>query len=61
MRTVISFLGICVIALGAYWILQGLNLIPGGYATGQVSSTVRGAGTLVAGAAILLLFIGNRR
>jgi hypothetical protein len=61
MRTILSFFCVCVIALGVYWILQGLNFLPGGYASGQISSTVRGAGTLVAGAVIMLLINGNRR
>jgi hypothetical protein len=60
-RTLFSFLCVCVIALGVYWILQGLNFLPGSYATGQISSTVRGVGTLVAGSVILLLANGNRR
>lgn len=61
MRTAISFICFGVIALGAYWILQGLNFLPGGYAYGQISSTVRGVGTLVVGSVILLLANGNRR
>jgi hypothetical protein len=61
MRTFISFLCCCVIALGVYWILQGLNFLPGSYGTGQVSGTVRGVGTMVAGSVILLLINGNRR
>jgi hypothetical protein len=61
MRTLISFLCCCVIALGVIWILQGLNILPGSYMTGQISWTVRGVGAMVAGSVILLMINGNRR
>jgi len=44
---------------GAVWILQGINILPGSFMTGQIEWAVYGTLTLAAGIALLL--IGRRR
>jgi hypothetical protein len=45
--------------LGCVWILQGINVLPGSFMTGQRKWAVNGA--LLAGAALVLLVFANRR
>ena len=45
--------------LGVIWFLQGINVLPGSFMTGQVEWAVFGAIAVVAGIAILMA--ANRR
>jgi len=45
--------------IGCVWILQGINVLPGSFMTGQTKWAVYGAAVLVAG--IGLLIAANRR
>lgn len=60
MRILISIFCACMIAMGAIWILQGLNILQGTYMYGQNVLVWRGAGLAVAGIVILVL-IGSKR
>jgi hypothetical protein len=55
MRIVGNILGCCLIAMGALWILQGVNILPGSFMTGQMVWAFRGAGTASAGVLVLVL------
>lgn len=55
MRLVLRILAILLIAVGIIWILQGINVLPGSFMTGQIQWAWRGALAAVAGLAILLL------
>ena len=44
--------------MGIIWILQGVNILPGSFMTGQIVWAWRGAACAVAGA--LLLIFANR-
>jgi hypothetical protein len=59
MRIFLNILGVLLIAIGAIWILQGVNILPGSFMTGQIVWAYRGAAAAVVG--ILLLFLANRR
>ena len=48
------------IALGIVWILQGINVLPGSFMTGQIQWAWRG-GALAAIGICLLLFLLRRR
>lgn len=53
MKLVGSIIAIVVAALGAVWMLQGLNVIGGSFMTGQSTWSYIGAICLVAGLAAL--------
>jgi hypothetical protein len=36
MRTILNILGILMILMGAIWFLQGINILPGSFMTGQI-------------------------
>ena len=59
MRRVLRVLAILLIVIGTIWILQGINVLPGSFMTGQIQWAYRGAIAAIAG--VLLLVVGKRR
>jgi uncharacterized membrane protein HdeD (DUF308 family) len=52
-------IGALLILTGLVWILQGINILPGSFMTGQIRWAYYGALTLLGG--ILLIVIARRR
>lgn len=59
MRIIANIAGVLLLIVGCVWFLQGINVLPGSFMTGQTKWAVYGALSLVAGIALLIL--GNRR
>jgi hypothetical protein len=59
MRIALNILSACLIAMGVIWILQGVNILPGSFMTGQIVWAWRGAGAAALG--LLLLVLVNRK
>ena len=59
MRVVLNILGVLCLLLGCVWILQGINILPGSFMTGQTKWAIYGGLLVVAG--IALLTSANRR
>lgn len=59
MKIVLRILGFLLIALGVVWILQGVNILPGSFMTGQIQWAWRGG--IVAVVGVLLLVAAKRR
>ena len=59
MRIVFNVLGGLLLLAGGVWFLQGINILPGSFMTGQTKWAVYGGLLMVAG--IGLLFLANRR
>jgi uncharacterized membrane protein HdeD (DUF308 family) len=59
MRIVMIVAGVLCLLLGCVWILQGINILPGSFMTGQTKWAIYGA--LLAIIGIGLLFSANRR
>lgn len=53
MRIFLKLLGSVLAILGGIWILQGINLLPGSFMTGQLQWAAYGALALAVGAALL--------
>jgi hypothetical protein len=49
MRTMLIVVGALLVFVGAVWFLQGINVLPGSFMTGQVQWAVYGAIAFVAG------------
>jgi len=60
MRIALNILGTCLIAIGMIWILQGVNILPGSFMTGQVVWAWRGAASAAAGL-LLLVWVNRKR
>jgi LPXTG-motif cell wall-anchored protein len=59
MRIVMIVAGVLCLLLGCVWILQGINILPGSFMTGQMKWAVYGGLLLLAGAGVLV--VANRR
>jgi hypothetical protein len=59
MRVVIRIVAVLLIAIGCIWFLQGVNVLPGSFMTGQIRWAVYGGIAVVVG--IGLLFAAKRR
>ena len=59
MRIALSIAGILFLLVGCVWILQGINILPGSFMTGQTKWAVYGG--IVAVAGVGLLISANRR
>jgi uncharacterized membrane protein HdeD (DUF308 family) len=59
MRILSNLLGALFLVAGCVWILQGINVLPGSFMTGQPKWAVYGA--LLAIVGVALLFSANRR
>ena len=59
MRIVLNVLGVLCFLIGGVWILQGINILPGSFMTGQTKWAVYGGLLLAVG--LGLLIAANRR
>jgi uncharacterized membrane protein HdeD (DUF308 family) len=59
MRIVLNIVAVLCILVGCIWLLQGMNILPGSFMTGQPKWAVYGCILLVVG--IALLIAANRR
>lgn len=53
MYLILKIIGGCLMLAGAVWFLQGINIIPGSFMTGQIEWAVYGGMAFVAGAGLL--------
>ena len=51
--------GVLALLMGAIWVLQGTNVLPGSFMTGQIRWAVYGAIAIVLG--VMLLVRANRQ
>ena len=58
MRLLLNVVGAVLALLGVVWILQGINVLPGTFMTGQIKWAYYGAIALVAGC--VMLFAAKR-
>ena len=58
MKAAGNVFGVILILVGCIWVLQGVNILPGSFMTGQMKWAAYGAIAIVIGIALLLM---NRR
>jgi LPXTG-motif cell wall-anchored protein len=59
MKIFLNIVSVLLILMGGVWFLQGINVLPGSFMTGQTQWAVYGGIALIAG--IGLLVFANRR
>jgi hypothetical protein len=59
MRITLNIVAILGFLMGSVWFLQGINILPGSFMTGQIEWAVYG--TLLLLGAVALLIYANRR
>ena len=55
MRIAMMVAGVLLLFVGCVWILQGINVLPGSFMTGQTKWAVIGAITLLVGIVLIVL------
>jgi hypothetical protein len=58
-KIVFNIIAVLVVLMGITWFLQGINILPGSFMTGQKQWAINGGVTVVIG--LVLLWIFNRR
>ncbi len=61
MNNGLRILAILLIFTGVIWILQGINLLPGSFMTGQIEWAVYGSITVVIGLALIFFARRSKR
>ena len=59
MKTVLTTVGILLTLMGSIWFLQGINVLPGSFMTGQIEWAVYGVIAIAGG--IGLILVARRR
>jgi len=59
MKIVLNIIGVLLALMGAVWFLQGINVLPGSFMTGQTQWAIYGVITVIIGVALLVY--ANRR
>lgn len=59
MRILLNVVGIVLVFFGGVWFLQGINVLPGSFMTGQIKWAVYGGIAFVAG--VIVLIWANRK
>lgn len=59
MKLALSILGVLLVLAGGVWFLQGINILPGSFMTGNPQWSINGGIAMVLGAG--LLWFANRR
>ena len=61
MRVALNVIGILLMLVGAVWFLQGINVLPGSFMTGQTQWAIYGGVTFLGGVVAFLLARRRRR
>lgn len=59
MKIVLDIIGVLLILGGGIWFLQGINVLPGSFMTGQIQWAINGGIAVVVG--VILLAVANLR
>lgn len=59
MRIVWNIVGAILVFFGGVWFLQGINVLPGSFMTGEIKWAIYGGIAFVAGVALLI--VANRK
>jgi uncharacterized membrane protein HdeD (DUF308 family) len=59
MKIVLNIVGVLLVLLGSVWFLQGINVLPGSFMSGQSRWAIRGVMLAIAG--IVALLYANRK
>jgi hypothetical protein len=59
MQKILRLIGVILIVVGIIWILQGINVLPGSFMTGQIQWAYRGGIAAIVG--VVLLVVARRR
>lgn len=53
-KIIVTVFGVLVLLMGTIWFLQGINILPGSFMTGQTKWAINGGIGIVVGAVIII-------
>ena len=59
MKTLLTIIGVLLVLMGAIWFLQGINVLPGSFMTGQIRWAIYGGIAAIVG--VVLIVLANKR
>ena len=60
-RTILNVVGVLMMLMGTIWFLQGINILPGSFMTGQIRWAVYGGVTAFVGLGLIVAAKRQRR
>jgi hypothetical protein len=54
MKITLNIVGVVLVVFGAIWFLQGINVLPGSFMTGQIRWAIYGGIAVAAGVALMV-------
>jgi hypothetical protein len=60
MKIVLGIIGIILVIVGVIWFLQGINVLPGSFMTGQTQWAIYGLISFIVGASLLVYAIRRK-
>ena len=60
MKFLLNIISALCLLIGIVWILQGINILPGSFMTGQIQWAYYGTLLVIVGSAVLLFNNGNK-
>jgi LPXTG-motif cell wall-anchored protein len=61
LKITLNIFGLLLMLFGVIWFLQGINVLPGSFMTGQIQWAVYGGIAIIAGVALLVLAKRRKR
>jgi len=61
MKLALNILGVVLVVVGGIWFLQGINMLPGSFMTGEIRWAVYGGIAVIAGIGVLVRANHGRR
>jgi LPXTG-motif cell wall-anchored protein len=61
LKITLNILGVLLVLFGTIWFLQGINVLPGSFMTGQIQWAVYGGLAVIVGVALLVLAKRRKR
>ena len=52
-KIIVTVFGVLVLLMGTIWFLQGINILPGSFMTGQIKWAINGGIAILVGAALI--------
>jgi len=54
MKVILTIVGVLLILTGIVWFLQGINVLPGSFMTGQIEYSFAGVAAVIAGTGLIV-------
>ena len=60
MKVILRIIGVLLILMGGIWFLQGVNVLPGSFMTGQIRWAIYGGIAVLVGIIMIVMVYGRK-